>query len=473
MCQSKAEGGRRCSGTPAGRALSALYRERKSNPARAEELNRTIAAVKEAVTLYGGTFVTPFEMELPQGVHTALDVARRVGNPLIVGGAVRDVTAGVDNKDTDIEVHGASLDRLADAYRSAGFRVDEVGKQFGVLKVSKHGVVSDLDIAVPRRENAVGAGHRDFEVQHDADMTVTDAAERRDFTINAMMFDPRLGVLVDPFNGAEDLKSKTLRAVSDKFAEDPLRVLRGVQFAGRFGLDIDPETALMCKNLRPHYSELAHERVAEEWTKLFTKGVHADAALRVLVATGWDDTLPGLKEAARDESTVRGLSNLGDIPPDYRASAGAAILSRNMPAEHRREFIKRVTVGNDAVRLALALVDTTPVQLSTEYLRKKHARECVKAGWTFAKYRNYAAAAVGDTEGVKIADRALAEGLGDGPEPPLIQGRDVIALTDRKPGPWVGALVDEALDRQYRGFFKDADDAREWARAVLTTQRGL
>lgn len=416
-----------------------------------------------------GKCVTTFDMPLSDGVTAALDVARRVGNPLIVGGAVRDVTAGATNKDTDIEVHGVSLDALADTYRAAGFHVDEVGKQFGVLKVSKKGVVSDLDVAVPRKENAVGAGHRDFDVEHGDDMTVTEAAERRDFTINAMMYDPRLGVLVDPFNGAEDLKSKTLRAVSDKFAEDPLRVLRGVRFAGRFGLDIDQKTALMCKNLRPHYTELASERVAEEWMKLFTKGTDAGAALRVLKATGWDDTLPGLREAARDESVVESMSKLGSVPAEHRASMGAALMARNMAEDQRRSFIKRTTVGNDTARLANALVGTVPDQIDTPYLRKVRAKENVKSGWSFTKYREYASL-INDTAGVEVANRAIAEGIGDGPEPPLVQGRDIIPLTDRKPGPWVGKLVDEALDRQYRGLFKDKDTALEWVKNSLLAE---
>ena len=462
MCQSIADGGRRCSGTPTGRAINKLYMDRRANPDRAQEITARIEQVREAERLYGGRFVTPFEMPLPDGVPETLDVIRTMGNPLIVGGAVRDVTVGADIKDIDIEVHGTTLDELSDTLKRNGYHVDEVGKQFGVLKVSKRGGVTDLDIAVPRRENAVGAGHRDFEVTYGEDMTVTDAAERRDFTINAMAFDPRLGVLVDPFNGAADLESKTLRAVSDKFAEDPLRVLRGVQFAGRFGLDIDPKTASMCRDLRPQYTELAKERVADEWMKLYTKGVHADAALRVLKATGWDDTLPGLREAVRDESVVESLSKLRAFLTEERASVGAALMSRNMPEHQRREFISKSTVGNDTARLANALVETDPSVVYGVYESRVIARAKAKSGWTWGLYHRYAKVS-GNRAGVVVAESAMSHGLTFGPQPPLVQGRDILVRVDRKPGPWLGKLVEETLDRQYRGEFADNTAALEWA----------
>lgn len=462
MCQSLAEGGRRCTGTPTGKALFALYRERKNHPDRAERITDTITRVRAAEKLYGGRFVTPFEMELPEGVHAVLDDIRAVGNPLVVGGAVRDAAFGASNKDIDIEVFGTSLEELTSALRSAGYSVDEVGKQFGVLKVSRKGGVRDLDIAVPRRENAVGAGHRDFEVSHDSNLSVTDAAERRDFTINALSYDPRLGVLVDPFHGSDDLRSRTLRAVSEKFTEDPLRVLRGVQFAGRFGLTIDPETALMCQNLRTQYTALAKERVADEWMKLYTKGTHADAALSVLRETGWDDTLPGLATASRDPEVVDSLSALGTVPSDYRASMGAALLSRNMSEEDRRGFIDATTVGGATAKLARALVDTDPESFGDTYSRKRRALESAKIGWTWTRYRDYARI-IGDTAGVRAADAAIAEGVGTTPEPAWVQGRDVLQRTDRKPGPWLGALVNEALDKQYRGEFPDKPAAVNWA----------
>jgi tRNA nucleotidyltransferase/poly(A) polymerase len=407
--------------------------------------------------------VSSFTMEVSDGVAAALDIARRAGNPLIVGGAVRDAALGADPKDIDIEVHGTDIERLAQRYRDEGYRVDEVGKQFGVLKVSKKGVVTDLDVAVPRRENKVSAGHRGFEVSHDRDMTVTDAAERRDYTINAILYDPKHQVIVDPFGGSDDLKAGVLRHVSDKFAEDPLRVLRGVQMAGRFGMEIHPDTAAVCRELRPAFDELATERVQEEWSKLYTKSTRPDLAIKALQDAGWDDTLPGLRTALANPDVVSSLTRLPEVDVADRTVLGAALLSRTMSEPDRAVFLHNTVIGKDTQHVAADLVTADPAQLDNSYSRKVHAYVLAKRDFTFDRYLTYAEM-VGDEKAVQVARAAVAEGIGAGPEQPMIQGRDVIAAVAgaRKPGPWIGELVDEARDRQYRGEFTDRDAALAW-----------
>jgi tRNA nucleotidyltransferase/poly(A) polymerase len=407
--------------------------------------------------------VSSFTMEVSDGVAAALDIARRAGNPLIVGGAVRDAALGADPKDIDIEVHGTDIERLAQRYRDEGYRVDEVGKQFGVLKVSKNGVVTDLDVAVPRRENKVSAGHRGFEVSHDRDMTVTDAAERRDYTINAILYDPKHQVIVDPFNGSADLKAGVLRHVSDKFAEDPLRVLRGVQMAGRFGMELHPDTAVVCRELRPAFAELATERVQEEWSKLYTKSTRPDLAIKALQDAGWDDTLPGLRTALADPDVVGSLAQLPEVSLEDRTVIGAALLSRTMNDADRAVFLNTTVIGKDTQHVAADLVTADPAQLDNSYSRKVHAYVLAKRDFTFARYLTYAEL-VGDEQAIAAARAAVAEGIGAGPEQPMIQGRDVIAAGAgaRKPGPWVGELVDEARDRQYRGEFTAQAAALAW-----------
>lgn len=465
MCQSIANGGHRCKGTVAGKALYKLYRERKQQPERVDEISHVIRNVKEARSIYGD-FVSPMDMPLDAGVATALEAVRKFGNPLIVGGAVRDVSFGAPSKDTDIEVYGTTLEDLTLKLRLQGFHVDEVGKEFGVLKVSKKGVVSDLDIAVPRSENQTGRGHRDFAVKTDENMTVEDAASRRDFTINAMSYDPRLGVLIDPYNGSKDAEKGLLRAVSDKFGEDPLRVLRGFQFAARFGMIFDTDTALTCRNLRPQYDQLSTERVQEEWTKFFTKGTNMLRGVRTLQDANWDDTLPGLREALANNDVVDSLGKLPDARKEDRTVLGAAAIMRGMPDSADRDIFRKSTlIGKDAQKIAADLAYTDPVQLDTVYLQKVYAKEKASRGFTWERYRAYAEM-VGDAKGVKVAKDAIAAGVGASPEPGWIQGRDIIALTSRKPGPWVGKLVDEALDRQYRGLFEDKEDALEWVQST-------
>ena len=183
---------------------------------------------------------------------------------LVVGGAVRDSLLGGEPKDFDIEVHGVGYDRLAWLLSEHG-HVDLVGKSFGVVKLNADG--HEYDFSVPRRDSKFGLHHRDFHAAFDEEISPQEAASRRDFTINAMAYDLVEEKLLDFFGGADDLRNRVLRATSPAFAEDPLRVLRGMQFACRFDLTLDPETAAMCNSIVDQYGTIAKERVADEFMK--------------------------------------------------------------------------------------------------------------------------------------------------------------------------------------------------------------
>lgn len=409
------------------------------------------------------------KLRVSRGVRDAMSVAAQVGTPMLVGGAVRDHLLGTPSSDADVEVYGASLDDLARVYRERGYRVDEVGKAFGVLKVSKHGGVRDLDVAVPRRENAVGAGHRGFEVRPDAAMTMAEAAARRDFTINAMSYDPREGVILDPFGGMADIRSKTLRAVGSSFAEDPLRVLRGMQFAARFRMVMDPKTVELCRSLRPRYDELPVERVRAEWTKLW-RADHPERGLDVLTATGWDDTIPGLPAALASRARVSLLVSAGVAPP-LRDALGAAVVAAHMAPEHRDRFLDTVLIGSDPVRLAKAHLSALDAsergRLDTVGEKRAFAHRHAKAGFRFRDHHKLRLAC-----GKPLYGADACGGAWDGPVPVWVQGRDLVPLIDAKPGPWVGAVVSETLDMQHRGAFVNPDEALVWAvlRAKQLTQ---
>ena len=119
-----------------------------------------------------------------------------------------------------------------------------------------------------------------------------EAAARRDFTINAIYRDPLTDEVIDPWGGCADLASRTLRHVSDHFREDPLRVLRGMQFVARFDLTPAPETVAVCRTMTPE--GLPRERLFEEWAKLLTKGERISAGLEFLRAVGWTRYYPEL-----------------------------------------------------------------------------------------------------------------------------------------------------------------------------------
>lgn len=217
----------------------------------------------------------------------AKTVAGRGGRAFVVGGAVRDMMLGKTAKDVDIEVFGIGAEELQRAIGER-YRFDPCGVSFGVLKL--HGL--DIDISLPRRESKRGIGHRGFMVDSDPSLTVAEAASRRDFTINAMYCDPLDGEIEDPYGGMGDLENGILRHVSAKFIEDPLRVLRGMQFVARFDLEPAPQTVEICRSM--DIENLPCERIFEEWTKLLTKGVKISKGLEFLRATGWVRHFPEL-----------------------------------------------------------------------------------------------------------------------------------------------------------------------------------
>lgn len=203
----------------------------------------------------------------------------------LVGGCVRDWRLGRPVKDYDLEVFGVSYEDLARSLRRWG-RTDLVGRSFGVVKLTT-GSGSNFDFSLPRRDSKIAPGHKGFAITFDPDITPREAAARRDFTLNALMYDPRRGEVLDFFGGQADLEARVLRHTSEAFVEDPLRVLRGMQFIARLGLEAAPETIALCRQIRDSYGELAVERVREEWFKWAGQARHPAAGLRFLEAAGW------------------------------------------------------------------------------------------------------------------------------------------------------------------------------------------
>jgi tRNA nucleotidyltransferase (CCA-adding enzyme) len=187
------------------------------------------------------------------------------GQLYVVGGWVRDQLLNVPSKDIDVEVFGIAQDRLPALLARFG-HVESVGAQFPVYKLFPEGG-GDIDVALPRRESKSGTGHKGFAVEGDPTMTLADAVIRRDFTINAIAWEPLDGRPVDLVGGIDDLKERRLRVVSPAtFADDSLRVLRAVQFAARFHLTMDDQTMDICRGIS--LKDLPAERIWGEIEKL-------------------------------------------------------------------------------------------------------------------------------------------------------------------------------------------------------------
>ena len=208
------------------------------------------------------------------------EIARRVhacgGRALLVGGCVRDGLLGRPCYDIDCEVHGLAPDALRALLGPFG-DMDESGRAYGIYKLKGAGV----DVALPRRERRTGTGHSDFAVTIAPNLTPKEAAARRDFTVNAIMRDALTGEYVDPYGGIDDLRNGVLRAVpGGQFEEDPLRVLRGAQFAARFHLTPDAHTVEQMR--RMPLCGLSAARVMAETKKALLLSDAPDVFFRVL-----------------------------------------------------------------------------------------------------------------------------------------------------------------------------------------------
>jgi tRNA nucleotidyltransferase (CCA-adding enzyme) len=158
-------------------------------------------------------------------------------------------------------VAGVDFDALQRALNPFG-ATDIIGRSFGVIKVRSAATGAEYDFSLPRRESKTGSGHRGFAVAPDPTLSDSDAAARRDFTLNAIAYDPFTAQLVDPHDGQRDLQARVLRHTSAAFVEDPLRVLRAFQLAARFDFSLAPETAALCRSISDTFRELPVERVA-------------------------------------------------------------------------------------------------------------------------------------------------------------------------------------------------------------------
>jgi len=437
-----------------------------------------------------------------EGVRdVVLDVCRAVreagGRALLVGGCVRDALLGREPADHDLEVYGVAPERLEELL-AARHPLDRTGRAFGVLKLRG----APVDVSLPRRESKAGLGHRGFLVQSDPGLTPQEAALRRDFTLNAIAYDPLSGEIVDPVDGRGDLRRRILRRVSDHFAEDPLRVLRGVQLAARFELTADPATAAACRGLE--FEGLARERIFEEWRKLLLLGARPSLGLVFLRESGWLRFFPELAALVGcgqdpawhpegDVWTHTGLSldvfaaeRVGDEREDL--VVGLAVLCHDLGkpattrfADGRLRSPGHLEAGEAPTRALLARL--TPQQALVGQvvpLVREHARpyELHRAAAGDAAIRRLALR-VGRIDRLVRVARADRLGRGDGAGPdfpagdwlleraaaldvsaapprPLVLGRHLIGL-GLAPGPGFKAILDECYEAQLAGRIATAE----------------
>mgnify|MGYP001240602276 CR=1 FL=1 len=245
--------------------------------------------------LYESVFSQETENKILNAIKSAKKYASNAENKLYrVGGSVRDELLGVESKDIDYLVTNVALDELKKALEPISDNIvsTNVGESMQVIKAVIDGSDEPYDFAIPRTEKYGGSGtHTDVIATGDPSIPVEEELGRRDLTINAIAYNVETHLLVDPFGGVHDIHNKLLKAVgnpNERFSEDPLRILRVLQFANRFGFDIEPSTMSAIKNNVALLDNITGERILEEFKKAFTKGNSKGNAkfIEMLIDTG-------------------------------------------------------------------------------------------------------------------------------------------------------------------------------------------
>jgi tRNA nucleotidyltransferase (CCA-adding enzyme) len=448
---------------------------------------------------------------VPRAMELAALVRDHGGRALVVGGFVRDRLLGQASNDLDVEVFGIPEAQLAALLARIG-RVEPVGQAFPVYKLGA------IDVALPRRESKSGRGHKGFIVTGDPFMSVEEAARRRDFTVNAISWDPLSDEYIDPFNGIDDLRHHVLRIVDRRtFADDSLRVLRALQFAARYELVPELETKEICRAMP--LDDLPAERIWGEFEKLLLKPARPSigfALARDLAVTArllpemhalidcpqepewhpegdcWIHTLMVIDEARQrnrdlDRAQLASVM-LGAVCHDFGKPLTTAIVDgRIRSLGHEEAGVEPATAMLD--RLNLHSLDGFDVRTQVLGMVAHH----LKPG-AFYKVRDeisdgafrrlalrvdlelLARLARADCNGRTghfdctamdwFVERARALGVEHRPPPPILMGRHVLAL-GLQPGPAVGEVLKAVYELQLDGQVQTLDEAIAEARAVI------
>ena len=439
--------------------------------------------------------------------------------PIFVGGFVRDHFTGGDTHDVDIELYGIkSLETVETLLKPFG-RVNLVGKSFGVLKLSFGGY--HIDFSPPRTESKHGSGHKGFDVSWHSDIDFTEAARRRDFTINAIGYDPIAETFLDPYGGIGDLEAGRLRCVDpETFVDDPLRVLRAVQFAGRFEFACDDSLLKLCRRMIAEgaLEELPKERIFEEFKKLLLRSRRPSIGLELLRLMGGLDHFPPLEKfehtpqdpASHPEGSVwthilmcvdamvslltgemkkdtvlMFAALLHDIAKPFTTLIAQGSLNAPKHAEEgvdvAREWLLKLTEDRSLIEAILPLIryhgwprklyrsnaaDTDILRLSTQVCIDDLIRvaEADFFGRDFLKERPACFEA-----GKWLCGRAETLGVLHEPPHPLIMGRDLIAM-GLIPSEAFKTLLDAAYEAQLNLEFTVREEALKWAENHLVTE---
>ncbi len=421
--------------------------------------------------------------------QNTIDEILRRGRIYEVGGVVRDrfLTQEVPVKDRDYLVTGIRYDDLTALLRQYG-KVDLVGKSFGVIKFTQRRTSGyhTFDISLPRREHSTGVGHKDFAVTYDPSIPVETDLARRDFTINAMAWALDSDSLVDPLNGMADLRNRQIRMTSeDSFTEDPLRMLRAIQFAARFEFSIEAQTFAAIKRHSQLITTVSAERIAEELNKLLTLSMRPSDGFRLMHECGLlAQILPELEACVgveqpggyhRYDVYEHILRTIDATQPKLRLRLAALFHDIRKP-QHRRlvddgatfygheaggarasiDIMNRLRYSKELSADVALLVDRHmfTTEVTDKGLRRLIRRVGLELIFDLLDLRRadvIAQGMGGTTEDVDVMEQRIRDEIERKPPFGLkdlaLSGDDIMTLLEIPPGPVIGIILDHLMEK--------------------------
>jgi tRNA nucleotidyltransferase/poly(A) polymerase len=397
---------------------------------------------------------------------------------LWAGGCVRDQLLGLVPKDYDVAT-SAKPEEIRDIFGRR--RTLEIGAAFGVVTVLGPRAAGQIEVATFRSDAAYSDG------RHPDSVSFTDAehdAQRRDFTINGLFFDPVAQEVVDYVGGQEDIRRRVIRAIGDprlRFGEDKLRMLRAVRFAAAFEFEIEPETMRAIQEMAGEVTSVSAERIGMEIRRILIDPRRA-RAVELLRDTGLlAHVLPEVAALSPDEfhETARVLAAL-------KAPTLPLALAALLSTEYRvRRTMRALAAPSDSLPVGEPLGRAPQIAQTVGRRLRYTNKEIERAAWLLVKLPHIADAAVlpwPKLQRILIHDGAaellaLGEAVA-GPNdpalafcrdrlawpadrinpPPLVDGSDLISH-GMAPGPRFAALLEEIRDAQLNGEITSREEA--------------
>jgi poly(A) polymerase len=407
----------------------------------------------------------------------ALEVVRKLQEAgfaaLWAGGCVRDELLGLTPADYDVATN-ARPEHLRGLFK----RRNEIGASFGVVQVigprGDDGEWLTIEVATFRSDVSYTDGRRPDAVVFSSP---EEDAQRRDFTINGMFFDPVKEELIDYVGGRADLDARILRAIGDpaaRFTEDKLRILRAVRIAARFGLAIDPATLAAAKRMAREIRVVSPERIAEELRKLLA---HPNRARGARLLREFDLIEPILPELAGDSSEAweQTLTVIENLPREasFPLAFAALLLALGKPAVNGIADRLRLSGVEKSRILWLIESQDAPANAETQRLsRLKPILSHPGSSELLALARAAALARGSGLGSIEFCERMLRD---TPPEelnpPPFITGEDLIAL-GLKPGPEFKRILDAVRAEQLDGQVRTKEQALELMHVLRSESTG-